>query len=47
MSKEPDCNLSGLRSPAGSGIEFLEYLTPRNGRPFIYTIYLDFDSSKL
>ncbi|NEQ18614.1 MAG: VOC family protein [Microcoleus sp. SIO2G3] len=26
-------HISGLRSPAGSGIEFLEYLTPRDGRP--------------
>jgi catechol 2,3-dioxygenase-like lactoylglutathione lyase family enzyme len=25
--------ISGLRSPAGPGIEFLEYLTPRDGRP--------------
>jgi catechol 2,3-dioxygenase-like lactoylglutathione lyase family enzyme len=25
--------ISGLRAPAGMGIEFLEYLTPANGRP--------------
>ncbi len=25
--------ISGLRSPAGPGIEFLEYLTPQDGRP--------------
>jgi catechol 2,3-dioxygenase-like lactoylglutathione lyase family enzyme len=25
--------ISGLRSPGGPGIEFLEYLSPRNGRP--------------
>ncbi|HBB32733.1 MAG TPA: glyoxalase [Cyanobacteria bacterium UBA8803] len=27
-------HISGLRSPAGPGIEFLEYLTPQDGRPF-------------
>jgi catechol 2,3-dioxygenase-like lactoylglutathione lyase family enzyme len=27
-------HISGLRSSAGPGIEFLEYLTPRDGRPF-------------
>lgn len=26
-------HISGLRSPAGPGIEFLEYLTPQDGRP--------------
>jgi catechol 2,3-dioxygenase-like lactoylglutathione lyase family enzyme len=26
--------ISGLRSPAGPGIEFLEYLQPKDGRPF-------------
>ncbi len=26
--------ITGLRSPAGVGIEFLEYLQPRNGRPY-------------
>jgi catechol 2,3-dioxygenase-like lactoylglutathione lyase family enzyme len=26
-------HISGLRSPGGPGIEFLEYLTPRDGRP--------------
>jgi catechol 2,3-dioxygenase-like lactoylglutathione lyase family enzyme len=27
-------HITGLRSPAGPGIEFLEYLTPRDGRPY-------------
>lgn len=27
-------HISGLRSPEGIGIEFLEYLTPQDGRPF-------------
>ncbi|MFQ4141154.1 VOC family protein [Chlorogloeopsis sp. ULAP02] len=27
-------HISGMRSPNGPGIEFLEYLTPRDGRPF-------------
>jgi catechol 2,3-dioxygenase-like lactoylglutathione lyase family enzyme len=27
-------HISGLRSPAGPGIEFLEYLEPKDGRPF-------------
>ena len=27
-------HITGLRAPAGPGIEFLEYLTPRNGRPY-------------
>jgi catechol 2,3-dioxygenase-like lactoylglutathione lyase family enzyme len=26
--------ISGLRAPKGPGIEFLEYLTPRDGRPY-------------
>ncbi len=26
--------ITGLRAPQGPGIEFLEYITPRNGRPF-------------
>jgi len=26
--------ITGLRAPAGPGIEFLEYLSPRDGRPF-------------
>jgi catechol 2,3-dioxygenase-like lactoylglutathione lyase family enzyme len=26
-------HITGLRAPAGPGIEFLEYLSPRNGRP--------------
>jgi len=26
--------ITGLRAPAGPGIEFLEYLTPRDGRPY-------------
>jgi catechol 2,3-dioxygenase-like lactoylglutathione lyase family enzyme len=26
-------HITGLRAPAGPGIEFLEYLTPRDGRP--------------
>lgn len=26
--------ITGLRAPQGPGIEFLEYLTPRDGRPF-------------
>jgi len=26
--------ISSLRAPVGPGIEFLEYLTPRDGRPF-------------
>jgi hypothetical protein len=26
-------HISGLRSPAGPGIEFLEYLEPKDGRP--------------
>ena len=25
--------ISGLRAPSGPGIEFLDYLTPRDGRP--------------
>lgn len=29
-------HISGLRSPAGPGIEFLEYLEPRDGRPLRY-----------
>jgi catechol 2,3-dioxygenase-like lactoylglutathione lyase family enzyme len=28
-------HISGLRAAAGPGIEFLEYLTPRNGRPAV------------
>jgi catechol 2,3-dioxygenase-like lactoylglutathione lyase family enzyme len=27
-------HISGLKSPAGPGIEFLEYLEPKDGRPF-------------
>ena len=27
-------HITGLRAPAGPGIEFLEYLSPRDGRPF-------------
>lgn len=27
-------HISGLRSPAGPGIEFLDYLEPKDGRPF-------------
>lgn len=27
-------HITGLRAPAGPGIEFLEYLAPRDGRPF-------------
>lgn len=27
-------HITGLRAPAGPGIEFLEYLNPRDGRPF-------------
>jgi catechol 2,3-dioxygenase-like lactoylglutathione lyase family enzyme len=27
-------HISGLRSPAGPGIEFLEYLEPKDGKPF-------------
>ena len=26
--------ITGLRAPAGPGVEFLEYLSPRNGRPY-------------
>jgi catechol 2,3-dioxygenase-like lactoylglutathione lyase family enzyme len=26
--------ITGLRAPEGPGIEFLQYLTPRDGRPF-------------
>jgi hypothetical protein len=26
-------HISGLRAPSGPGIEFLEYLAPRDGRP--------------
>ncbi len=26
--------ITGLRAPSGPGVEFLEYLNPRNGRPF-------------
>ena len=25
--------ISGLRAPSGPGVEFLDYLTPRDGRP--------------
>ena len=27
-------HITGLRAPSGPGIEFLEYLTPRDGRPY-------------